>query len=735
MNRVSLLKASSALTVVGYLAFSTIAGAVSEIDFSTPTRSILERSSLRDSILEPSSVESSFDSLDFRQKKDKSVAEIIKAAEIAYALSTNTQTETQKRLQEEKRIYDTEHKKLIQDIRSTGLNLDAHAPDIAQQVLNTLKNDSFMSRFVKSETQQEASKLAEELVNMSAAVYEADSTNLKAVLASRKDLNEELKKYNKIDSIKDDWDTLLKARETMNSASIENIKNAKKIKNIEKIREGYFILLKQYAKVKDDDIFERAKNDRNQERFLFENAINNLEQEIKTAYLSQKLLYRQEVEAMISRNVNTAGTIDKVVHVFTRNNGEFSGYVGYSSKENRLYVCFAGSKTRNDWIKNFQAWNGGTQAASGLLQGLVFHSGFAKIFNEAAPEFIESMTQFFKDNEEVLKNKGLEICGTGHSLGGALAEMFTAATNEMVKKHIPNIKTKISVVTVGTPNNIAKAVSGTYDEKFNGAGNVIHFAHKYDPVPSLAFWRSNNAVARVQDGMDSLLYNHHKMFIWLNINPHSSEGYSHAISQAIKEWKKKLIPLQESAQSFLEKQDAFEKIKTLIDQETAEIESYKNRLENLLGAKRVNMNNSIYDIHAGTLSNAIGEATSIVALNKNDVMNNIAYFEQEKKTLQKELREISEQLKSIENEKDLARKKARNEGRLFREEHYIKHQKNLEGKVKALKETLDYYEEKLQKLAPHIPKLDKMLEILKEAEEGKFRFNKPRSWFGRILGY
>lgn len=716
MSKLTLLKTSSTLAVVAHIALNSAALAELPkelIDYSTPlTKSVVQA----------------------KAHADELVGEVIKAAEVAYTLKSHQQTDIQKQFHAQESIYEAGRKDLAEQIMGSGLTLDNKSPTFAAEAFNILSSSkTFLGRLTDSTTQQDSYNLATKLVNMGAAIYSVDSENLKQRLEKSKKATEYSQVYQEIEIVRRN----IQALQDFQLELLEDLKKDKKTP-VDKIFQRHLDVLarmhsKLYKEIKSQD---NTITSMDQIREIIGSVATSLQNELKTKYLKQNQLYRQEVQQMLSGNVNTAADIDEVVHVFTRNNGEFSGYVGYSSKENRLYVCFAGSKSQQDWLYNLTGWNGGVQSDSGLLQDLVFHSGFVKHFNEAATDFVESMTEFFTRKGSHFTQNGLEICGAGHSLGGALAEMFTAATNEMAKKQVPEINIKVSVVTAGAPNNIAKAARGSYDDKFNGAGNVIHFANKYDLVPRLAFWRDNNAVARVQNGMDSLFFNHHKMFVWLNTNPHSAEAYSQAAPVAIKQWQDYLAKAKISAEKLMTKQDGLQKAKALMDQEAAKIETYKVRLEEILAPKPVELTSSIYDVKAADLSFARLQAFDMADSTVEDVEENITYFEQEKKAAREKAKEISKKLEDLDKSSSSKNAKNRRQRVVSAErDNRIAERVNLNKQLEEQKTIMAEWDVKIQELQAKKAKLKGIRKILKEATNKKFTFNKSQGFFGWVLGH
>lgn len=211
--------------------------------------------------------------------------------------------------------------------------------------------------------------------------------------------------------------------------------------------------------------------------------------------------YLAEAKRVFGRNLQ--GMKYDIEGVFHRNNGEFSGAAAYDKDNHKLVLSFAGSKSWGDWTKNLFGWNRKLSKSHGLLSNISFHGGFGSHFDDNADSFFSFMkswlTRFKTENPE----QTLKLVGTGHSLGGSLGEIFSAAAKEMAESL--GIKVDIGVMTFGAPNTVNANTLDNYTKVLGGAGNVIRFAHSYDPVPKLVFWKTAPGAVTVK-GDTSLLY-------------------------------------------------------------------------------------------------------------------------------------------------------------------------------------------------------------------------------------
>ncbi|MBY0501910.1 MAG: lipase family protein [Alphaproteobacteria bacterium] len=271
--------------------------------------------------------------------------------------------------------------------------------------------------------------------------------------------------------------------------------------------------------------------------------INTIEEEVRQLQ-DQKSVenteYLDEARTVFGRNLH--GMKYEVEGVFHRNNGEFSGAAAYDKDNHKLVLSFAGSKSWGDWTKNLFGWNRKLSKSHGLLSNISFHGGFGSHFDDNADSFFSFMKSWLTKFKAENPTQTLKLVGTGHSLGGSLGEIFSAAAKEMAENL--GIKVDIGIMTFGAPNTVNANTLDNYTKVLGGAGNVIRFAHSYDPVPKLVFWKTAPGAVTVK-GDTSLLYDvNGTMELPVRVNPHSSEDYYHASETVFQEWEKNLTPLK-----------------------------------------------------------------------------------------------------------------------------------------------------------------------------------------------
>jgi hypothetical protein len=361
-------------------------------------------------------------------------------------------------------------------------------------------------------------KDAKEFGNLSALVYDIDQ---------KKSLGKASTKATKLDrdiSTKLGEVVMLEEKFSSISQSLDKFDTFKKSLKV------FGIELDKKANVAD---VQRALNTR----------INTLEEDIRQLQ-DQKSVentkYLDEARSVFGRNLQ--GMKYNIEGVFHRNNGEFSGAAAYDKGNHKLVLSFAGSKSWGDWTKNLFGWNRKLSKSHGLLSNISFHGGFGSHFDDNADSFFSFMkswlTKFKTENPE----QTLKLVGTGHSLGGSLGEIFSAAAKEMAESL--GIKVDIGIMTFGAPNTVNANTLDNYTKILGGAGNVIRFAHSDDPVPKLVFWKTAPGAVTVK-GDTSLLYDvNGTMELPVRVNPHSSDDYYHASATVFQEWEKNLHPLK-----------------------------------------------------------------------------------------------------------------------------------------------------------------------------------------------
>ncbi|KAL1924801.1 uncharacterized protein VTP21DRAFT_4455 [Calcarisporiella thermophila] len=137
----------------------------------------------------------------------------------------------------------------------------------------------------------------------------------------------------------------------------------------------------------------------------------------------------------------------KLVDKFDRSQtGDIGGFFGRDDKRKALIVSFQGTSTWNNGLTDVKF----LQDEYPNVKGAFVHTGFLQAAN-AVKEYL-----YPKIKNETLKLgenfKNYEVEVIGHSLGGAIATLFTAELMNSGKQNIPNFnKEKVVLVTLGEP--------------------------------------------------------------------------------------------------------------------------------------------------------------------------------------------------------------------------------------------------------------------------------------------
>lgn len=232
-------------------------------------------------------------------------------------------------------------------------------------------------------------------------------------------------------------------------------------------------------------------------------------------------------------DTNLKGKDYDVAGVFHRNNGEFSGAALYEKDKNKLVLSFAGSKSTLDWVKNLFGWNQKLSSKHGLLQNISFHSGFGSHLDDNAESFFAFMRTWLSDFKKQHPGETLELVGVGHSLGGALSEIFTAAAKQIAESM--DIPVKVGVMTFGAPNIVNKESLENYNDIMGGGMNIMRFEQGFDPVPKAVFWKTSSG-ASIQKDVSLFKDVNGTMMLPINLNPHKAEEYYHSASKVYGLW-------------------------------------------------------------------------------------------------------------------------------------------------------------------------------------------------------
>ena len=431
-------------------------------------------------------------------------------------------------------VASQKRQKIQNDISAEKETLDkfAKAAGFTTDSTDILKNPNC---FLNTVTQQDAKEYA----NLSALVYDIDQ---------KKSLGKMPSKVTKLDrDISTKLDEISMLQEKL--ASIPKSSNVKDFESLKTSLTIFKIKLDRQAGVPEAQM---AINHR----------ITELEKEVSGLQVTKSVENTQFLEE--TKNVfalNLQGMKYDIEGVFHRNNGEFSGAAAYDKDNHKLVLSFAGTKSWTDWGKNVLGMNRKLSKSHGLLSNISFHSGFGSHFDDNADSFFSFMKSWLTQYKQNNPNKDLTLVGTGHSLGGSLGEIFSAATKEMAESM--GIKVNLGIMTFGAPNTVNANTLENYTQRI-GAGNVLRFAHRYDPVPVAVFWKSAPGGVTVKRDT-SLLYDvNGTMELPVRVNPHSSDDYYHAAEKVFEDWEKSMTPLKAQLKLVSDLQNEEKEIETTI---------------------------------------------------------------------------------------------------------------------------------------------------------------------------
>lgn len=260
-----------------------------------------------------------------------------------------------------------------------------------------------------------------------------------------------------------------------------------------------------------------------------------LERQIELINSILKSNFLEPLYQVLRQNLYTSE--DEILHIFLRNKNEFSGFASFVKEDhvnpNSLYLTFAGTDSVSDWLKNFQGWNETAPAESGVLTGIKIHSGFLQSFKENLGLFVNNMHSWAKHYKRQYGKAPVKVMATGHSLGGALANIYTAALVQILNEN--GISYDVGVISIAAPNFIHANSLKLFNEILPG-NRIFTIDHKFDLVPLSVVWKTK------PDGLK--MYSNE--FFWsdadgsFRLNPapgqHSIDTYASDIQTSFATW-------------------------------------------------------------------------------------------------------------------------------------------------------------------------------------------------------
>jgi|GEM_PF-5050606 len=242
----------------------------------------------------------------------------------------------------------------------------------------------------------------------------------------------------------------------------------------------------------------------------------------------------ESVQALFKGNTLLDGY--KILEILNRNTNEFSGIAAYNEISNKLIVAFVGSVSRKDWYKNFQTESHKFSSNHGLLTNIKVLKGMASHLDDNYDQYYKFINPWLEAYQTKVHSSKLEIDVIGHSLGGSLAEIFGAVTNQLCLFH--KIEANLGIVTFGSPNIFFKKSIEQYLKYVGGPGKIIRFANSKDKVVTIFTETESPASVTVKftpsDDDDRSLFPLSPASRMLAA--HSSRLYYHDFEEAYKKW-------------------------------------------------------------------------------------------------------------------------------------------------------------------------------------------------------
>ncbi|KAK5053075.1 hypothetical protein LTR84_002049 [Exophiala bonariae] len=139
-----------------------------------------------------------------------------------------------------------------------------------------------------------------------------------------------------------------------------------------------------------------------------------------------------------------------------------------------LVVAIKGSESRDDWLLNFNGEPTESPYSKKLLDGTMkWHKGFLHVASVMDPTIVAAIKDVRNEQPDINT-----ILFTGHSAGGAIAQIFLAASNSPGTECYKAVAgCSVSCITFGCPPVASKPIPPA------GSGEFIAVINDDDPVP------------------------------------------------------------------------------------------------------------------------------------------------------------------------------------------------------------------------------------------------------------